>query len=143
MKHSHAAAPAIPPEVEAELVRLGQAISDTQSAIAQAEEKHAILVAEDAKLVAAINENRRTAAIPEPIAVDFAKVDEWHSATRKWAANPSHMYGDPAGGSMKKHGPPPCGMNRVGNLLMTFTKEYRWFEPSRATCERQLRGAAL
>ena len=87
MKHSHATAPAVPPEVEDELVRLGRVIADTQSAIARAEEKHASLVAEDATLVAAINENRRTAAMPEPKAVDFAKVDEWHSATRKWAAN--------------------------------------------------------
>ena len=87
MKHSHATAPAVPPEVEDELVRLGQAIADTQSAIAQAEGRNASLVTEDGTLVAAINENRRTAAMPEPKAVDFAKVDEWHSATRKWAAN--------------------------------------------------------
>ena len=93
MKHSHAPAPVNPPEVEDELVRLGQAIADAQREIAQAEGKHASLVAEDATLVAAINENGRTAAIPEPKAVDFAKVDEWHSATRKWAANRARVDG--------------------------------------------------
>lgn len=88
-----ATAPETPPEVENELARLGQAIADTQSAIAQAEGKHASLVAEDAKLITAINENRRTAAIPEPKAVDFARVDEWHSETRKWAANRDRVDG--------------------------------------------------
>ena len=48
------------------------------------------------------------------------------------------MCGFAAGGSMKKHGPPPCGMNRVGSRLMAFTGELSGAaEPSRATRERQ------
>jgi hypothetical protein len=40
---------------------------------------------------------------------------------------------------MKKHGPPPCGMNRVGSRLMAFTEDYSdGLEPSRVTGERQL-----
>jgi hypothetical protein len=50
------------------------------------------------------------------------------------------MCGDAGGGSMKKHGPPPCGMNKVGSLLMVFTGEFSGgLEPSRVTRERQLR----
>ncbi len=44
---------------------------------------------------------------------------------------------------MKKHGPPPCGMNKVGSFLVVFTGELPVVEPSRATCERQLTAAAL
>src|SRR5258706_12358224 len=48
------------------------------------------------------------------------------------------MCGYAAGGSMKKHGPPPCGMNRVGNRLMAVTGELSGGpEPSRETRERQ------
>jgi hypothetical protein len=40
---------------------------------------------------------------------------------------------------MKKHGPPPCGMYKVGSLLMAFTDFFRLAQPSRAESERQLR----
>jgi hypothetical protein len=54
------------------------------------------------------------------------------------------MCGDAGGGSMKKHGPPPCGMNKVGSLLMVFTGEFSGgHEPSRVTRERQLSAAAI
>ena len=44
---------------------------------------------------------------------------------------------------MKKHGPPPCGMNKVGSLLMVFTGEFSGgLEPSRVTRARQLSAAA-
>src|SRR5271156_1638567 len=50
------------------------------------------------------------------------------------------MCGECAGGSMKKHGPPPCEMNNVGSFLMAFTEKFVvGLEPSRATCARQLR----
>ena len=39
---------------------------------------------------------------------------------------------------MKKHGPPPCGMNNVGSRLMAFTGDLAGaLERSRVTCERQ------
>jgi hypothetical protein len=39
---------------------------------------------------------------------------------------------------MKKHGPPPCGMKKVGSLLMVFTGELTGgLEPSRVPRERQ------
>jgi hypothetical protein len=45
---------------------------------------------------------------------------------------------------MKKHGPPPCGMNKVGSLLMAFTRKFSGaLEPSRVTCERQFSDAAI
>jgi hypothetical protein len=45
---------------------------------------------------------------------------------------------------MKKHGPPPCGMNRVGSLLIAFTREFSGaLEPSRVICERQFNAAAI
>ena len=48
------------------------------------------------------------------------------------------MCGDAGGGSMKKHGPPPCGMNKVGSRLMAFTRELSGGpEPSRVIPERQ------
>src|SRR5712671_989037 len=48
------------------------------------------------------------------------------------------MCGYSGGGSMKKHGPPPCGMNKVGSRLMAFTRELSGGpEPSRVTSERQ------
>ena len=41
---------------------------------------------------------------------------------------------------MKKHGPPPCGMNNVGSRLMVFTGSFPAdLERSRAPCERQSR----
>jgi hypothetical protein len=48
------------------------------------------------------------------------------------------MCGDAGGGSVKKHGPPPCGMKKVGSLLMVFTGELTGgLEPSRVPRERQ------
>jgi hypothetical protein len=45
---------------------------------------------------------------------------------------------------MKKHGPPPCGMNKVGSLFMAFTREFSGaVEPSRVTSERQFNAAAI
>src|SRR5882757_5501098 len=62
---------------------------------------------------------------------------------RRYDANPSHMCGKPGGGSMKKQGPPPCGMYNVGNFLAVFTDTIsRLVQPSRADRERQLRKPA-
>ena len=41
---------------------------------------------------------------------------------------------------MKKHGPPPCGINNVGSLLAAFTMIFRPPQTSRVALERQLRG---
>lgn len=41
---------------------------------------------------------------------------------------------------MKKHGPPPCGMNNVGSLLAAFTMIFRPPQTSRVDLGRQLRG---
>ena len=41
---------------------------------------------------------------------------------------------------MKKHGPPPCGINNVGSLLAAFTMIFRPPQTSRVDLERQLRG---
>jgi len=43
---------------------------------------------------------------------------------------------------MKKHGPPPCGINNVGSLLAAFTMIFRPPQTSRVDLERQLRIAA-
>ena len=84
MSLSLATAPVIPPEVEAEIAMVRQAITAKWGAIADAEVEHANLLKADAKLVAAINDNRRVAAIPEPQAADFAELSDWHAAVRKW-----------------------------------------------------------
>ena len=40
---------------------------------------------------------------------------------------------------MKKHGPPPCGINNVGSLLAAFTMIFRPPQTSGVDLERQLR----
>jgi len=40
---------------------------------------------------------------------------------------------------MKKHGPPPCGINNVGSLLAAFTMIFRPPQTIRVDLERQLR----
>ena len=79
--------PVIPPEVEAELIRLSKAIGDKQGAIAETEAEHAALVVENVKLSAVQNETENIASLPEPRALDHARVEDWHSANRKWAAH--------------------------------------------------------
>jgi hypothetical protein len=83
--------PFMPPEVEAELDRLRWEIAGKQIAIAQSEAEHASLVAEDAALCAALNETVTLAALPKPRTLDYARVEDWHSANRKWAANCEHV----------------------------------------------------
>src|SRR5690349_13630758 len=46
------------------------------------------------------------------IARGFAPIDA--AMPRRYDAIASHACGSPGGGSMKKHGPPPCGTNSVG-----------------------------
>ena len=76
----------VPPEVEAELVRLSEAIAHKQLAIAQSEADHKGFLENDARLVAVIREKHRLAAIPEPNAADYPELADWHVAIRKWRA---------------------------------------------------------
>src|SRR5450759_2226833 len=79
---------------------------------------------------------------PEMTRTALGRMLKLPSMPRRYAANPSHMCGSLAGGSMKKHGPPPCGMYNVGNLLMAFTDVILSpFQPSRAGIARQLHRA--
>ena len=70
-------------ELEDLLKPMRQAISAKECGISAAERQLATLVAEDAELCAAINENRRLAAIPEPDPAEFSALEEWHGALRK------------------------------------------------------------
>lgn len=73
--------------VDEHLQRQREAIAAKEREITEAEAELASLAAEDAKLCAAINENRRMAAIPEPQATDFEDLSEWHAAARKWRSD--------------------------------------------------------
>src|SRR5438270_13191507 len=79
---------------------------------------------------------------PEMTITAFGRAPRLASIPRRYAARPSHRCGYAGGGSMKKHGPPPCGMNNVGSLLAAFTVNSRQPQTIRAAPTRQLRGAA-
>ena len=91
MTHSLTTAPMIPPEVEAELARLRQAVTVNEAAITTAEAERTHLADEMAELAAVMNENRATAAVPEPQAADFDELAEWHTAVRNWRAGRSGL----------------------------------------------------
>src|ERR1700690_3848848 len=77
---------------------------------------------------------------PEMTRTALGRMLRLPSMPRRYAANPSHMCGSAAGGSMKKHGPPPCGMNNVGNLLLALTDAILSpFQRGRAGIAHQLR----
>lgn len=73
--------------IEAIFAPMRRAIESKKNELAEAEAERQDLVAEDAKLVAEINENRRVASLPEPKVEAFATADEWHAAARKWHAD--------------------------------------------------------
>src|SRR5712671_6802107 len=58
---------------------------------------------------------------PEMTTTAFGRTPKPPSMPRRYAARPSHICGYAGGGSMKKHGPPPCGIYSVGSLLAAFT----------------------
>ena len=91
MTQSLTTAPMIPPEVEAELKRLRQAVTNGETAITNAEAERTHLDGEVDKLAAVMNENRATAAVPEPQAADFAELGKWHTAVRDWRAGRSGL----------------------------------------------------
>lgn len=71
-------------EAELVLAPMREAIDEKKTKIAEVEERLEELVAEDAKLCRAINENRRVAGLPEPVVGAFPTADEWHAAVCKW-----------------------------------------------------------
>src|SRR5450631_992238 len=77
---------------------------------------------------------------PEMTTTAFGRTPKVPSMPRRYAASPSHICGYAGGGSMKKHGPPPCGIYNVGSLLAAFTMIFRPPQTSRVGLERQLRG---
>src|ERR1700680_3401226 len=77
---------------------------------------------------------------PEMTTTAFGRTPRVPSMPRRYAARPSHICGCAGGGSMKKHGPPPCGINNVGSLLAAFTVIFRPLQTIRVDLQRQLRG---
>src|ERR1700686_1164240 len=77
---------------------------------------------------------------PEMTTTALGRTPRVPSMPRRYAARRSHICGCAGGGSMKKHGPPPCGIYNVGSLLAAFTMIFRPAQTSRVDLERQLRG---